>query len=162
WNYVHNLMYSIANLLEQGRFDEATRLSARIAGARGKLETTLYINAARDSISRLDPRLPVALRTADFPQVLQLVNASTVLPDRATLEFLLARLANVGFGDQVGAANKIAEAERVSTHLDAELWRMAQHHNDSARMQGMSPPQPSQSGPPKLAVMPDALLDPVL
>ena len=60
WNYVHNLMYSVANLLELGRFDEATRLSARITGARGKLETTLYINAARDSISRLDPRLPVA------------------------------------------------------------------------------------------------------
>src|SRR5882757_991386 len=62
WNYVHNLMYSVANLLEQGKFEEATRLSAKITAARGKLETTLYINTARDSISRLDPHLPVALR----------------------------------------------------------------------------------------------------
>ncbi len=50
WNYVHNLMYSVANLLEQGKFGEATRLSGEITGARGKLETTLYINSARDSM----------------------------------------------------------------------------------------------------------------
>src|ERR1043165_139019 len=42
WNYVHNLMYSVANLLEQGKFEEATRLSGKITPARGKLETTLY------------------------------------------------------------------------------------------------------------------------
>src|SRR4029079_5891746 len=32
WNYVHNLMYSVANLLEQGKFEEATRLSLKISG----------------------------------------------------------------------------------------------------------------------------------
>src|ERR1700722_12989474 len=58
WNYVHNLMYSVANLLEQGQFDAATRLSAEITSARGRLDTTLYPYAARDSISRLDSRLP--------------------------------------------------------------------------------------------------------
>jgi hypothetical protein len=52
WNYVHNLMYSIANLLEQGKFDAATSLSADITGARGKLDTTLYPHMARDSISQ--------------------------------------------------------------------------------------------------------------
>jgi len=70
WNYVHNLMYSIANLLEQGKFEEATRLSAKITGARGKL----------DSMSRLDPRLPVALRTADFQQTVKLLNTRAVHP----------------------------------------------------------------------------------
>src|SRR5215471_14679942 len=130
WNYVHNLMYSVASLLEQGKFDEATRLSARIAGARGRLETTLYINTARDSISRLDPRLPVALRTAEFPQNLKLANASTVLPGRPNLEFLRKRLAGFASGMQAVAANKLAEAERLSTRLDAELWRMSHQNKD--------------------------------
>src|ERR1051326_6391829 len=44
WNYVRNLLYAAAHLFEQGRFEEATRLSAKIAGARGKLESSLYIN----------------------------------------------------------------------------------------------------------------------
>src|SRR5215469_1903225 len=61
WNYVHNVMYSIANLLEQGRFSDSVRLSRKITEARGTLETTLYIYSARDSISRLAPELPVAL-----------------------------------------------------------------------------------------------------
>jgi tetratricopeptide (TPR) repeat protein len=87
WNYIHNLMYAIANVLEQGKFDEATRLSARITEARGKLDTTLYINLTRDSISRLDPRLPVALRIADFPQILKLANASTVRSGLQTWSF---------------------------------------------------------------------------
>jgi tetratricopeptide (TPR) repeat protein len=161
WNYVHNLMYSVANLVEQGKFDEATLLSARITGAHGKLETTLYINSARDSISRLDPRLPVALRTADFPQILKLVNASTAGPGLPNLEFLRRRLADFASGMQAAAAGNLPEAEQLSARFDAELWRMSQQHKDSGRMPRMAPPQPPP-GPPKLAVMPDALLDPLL
>jgi tetratricopeptide (TPR) repeat protein len=161
WNYVHNLMYSVANLLEYGKFDEATRLSVQIAGARGKLETTLYINSARDSISRLDPRLPVALRTADFPQILKLVNASAVRPGLPNLEFLRRRLADFASGMQAVTASNLAEAEQLSARFDAELWRMSQQHKEPERMPSMTPPQPPP-GPPKLAVMPDALLDPLL
>ena len=161
WNYVHNLMYSVANLLEQGKFEEATRLSTRITGARGKLETTLYIISARDSISRLDPRLPVALRTADFPQILKLVNTGAVRPGLPNLEFLRQCLADFASGMQGIAANNLPEAEQWSTRLDAELWRMSQQQKDSAHMPGMAPPPPPP-GPPQLAVMPDALLDPLL
>ena len=162
WNYVHNLMYSVANLLEQGKFKEATGLSARITGARGKLETTLYINAARDSISRLEPRLPVALRTADFQQVLKLVNASTVRAGLPNLEFLRRRLADFASGMTAVAAANLSEAEQLSTRFDAELWRISQQHKQSAPMHAMPPPEPPPSGPPRLAVMPDALLDPLL
>ena len=41
WNYVHNLMYLIADLLEAGRMDEATAMSAKLNGARGGRVTTL-------------------------------------------------------------------------------------------------------------------------
>ena len=61
WNYVHNLMYAVANLMEEGKLKAATALSMKLPGARGELESTLYIYQPRDSISRLDPRLPVAL-----------------------------------------------------------------------------------------------------
>jgi len=126
WNYVHNLMYAIANLLEQGKFDEATSLSARITEARGKLDTTLYIYSARDSISRLNPRLPVALRTADFPQILKLANTTTVRPGLPNLEFLRQRLADFASGMQAVAASNLEDAGQMAARLDAELARMSQ------------------------------------
>ena len=49
WNYVHNLMYAVANLLEEGKLKEATALSAKLTGARGQLENTLYPWSPRDS-----------------------------------------------------------------------------------------------------------------
>ncbi len=159
WNYVHNLMYAMANLLEEGKFDEATRLSAKISGGRGKLESTLYIYSARDSISRLDPRLPVALRTADFPQILKLAAESTVRPGLPNLEFLRQRLTEFAAGMQAITAGNLRKAEQWSQRFDAELWRVSQQQKDAARM---GTPQPLASEPPKLTVMADALLDPLL
>jgi hypothetical protein len=72
WNYVHNLMYAVANLMEEGKLTQATALSAKLSGARGELESTLYIYSARDSVARLNARLPVALRTADWAVTLEL------------------------------------------------------------------------------------------
>ena len=66
WNYVHNLMYSVANLLEAGQLQEAAKVSAKLGKARGHLEDTLYPWSPRDAIARLNPALPVALRTADW------------------------------------------------------------------------------------------------
>jgi tetratricopeptide (TPR) repeat protein len=162
WNYVHNLMYSVANLLEQGRFDEATRLSAEITGARGKLDTTLYTYAPRDSISRLDPRLPVALRVGDFPQILKLSNAVKAGPGLPNLEFLRLRFADFASGMQAVAERNLAEAERFLARFDAELRRMKEQNGGAARPADMAAPQPPTSGWPRLAVMPDALLDPLL
>ena len=69
WNYVHNMMYAIANLMEQGKLAEANALSDHLAAARGKLSATLYIWSARDQMARISRRLPVALRTADWDTV---------------------------------------------------------------------------------------------
>jgi tetratricopeptide (TPR) repeat protein len=152
WNYVHNLMYAVANLLEQGKLEEATRLSARITAARGKLETTLYINLARDSISRLDPRLPVALRTADFDQILKLVSASAVRPGLSNLDFLRRGLTDFASGMKAVAAGNLAQAGEVSERFDAEL----------SSMRAVTPAQSQPAEPHKLAVMSDALLGPLL
>jgi tetratricopeptide (TPR) repeat protein len=42
WNYVHNLMYAVANLMEAGKLAAATELSAKLKDARGQFESTLY------------------------------------------------------------------------------------------------------------------------
>ncbi len=153
WNYVHNLMYLVADLVEQGKFDEATRISQKITGARGKLETTLYINSARDSISRLDPRLPVALRTADFPRMLALLKTTRVAPGMPNLDFLRRGLAAFASGMVSVNHTDLKASERLSEQLDAELYRTSRQ------------PKPAMSTmpmPAQLAVMPDALLDPLL
>ena len=161
WNYVHNLMYFVADLLEEGKFEQATRMSNKITGARGKLESTLYIESPRDSISRLDPQLPVALRTADFPLVLKLLKTSTIQPGIPNLEFLRRRLADFASGMDSVNHDNLAASQQMSERLDAELYRMSQEHKQPPPMPTMPPPAaPSES--PKLAVMPDAVLDPLL
>ena len=162
WNYVHNLMYFVADLLEEGKFAEATRISAKITGARGKLETTLYINLSRDSISRLDPQLPVALRTADFPRVLRLLKTSTVRPGMPNLEFLRRCLVDFASGMDSVIHGNPAAAEQVSERLDAEMYRMTQARKQPELMPSMPTAPASNNEPPRLAVMPDAQLDPLL
>jgi tetratricopeptide (TPR) repeat protein len=162
WNYVHNLMYAIANLLEQGRFAEATQLSRKITNARGTLETTLYVNLSRDSMSRLAPELPVAVRTADFAQILKLVNAAAVGPNQPNLEFLRRRLADFATGMQAAAANNLSTAEQALARLVDELRRTSPPPESSTAMPGMPMPQPAKDAWPKLTVRADALLDPLL
>jgi tetratricopeptide (TPR) repeat protein len=161
WNYVHNLMYAIANLMEEGKFRDATALSGKLTGARGELESTLYVHSARDSISRLDPRLPVALRTADWPRVIQLLRAASLPKSRPNLEFLARQLAEFAAGMQAIDNRDISKAEDNSNRFDAELWRMSHESSDSHRNH-MAATSSAPLEPRKLQVQPDALLEPLL
>jgi tetratricopeptide (TPR) repeat protein len=76
WNYVHNLMYLIADLLEAGRLEEATAMSAKLEAARGQRITTLYVNSTRDGMTRLNPLLPVEMRSAHWTRATELLDAS--------------------------------------------------------------------------------------
>ncbi len=162
WNYVHNLMYAIANLMEEGKLNEATALSMKLTGARGDLESTLYIYSARDSISRLDPRLPVALRTADWAQVMQLSKASAPPAGRPNLDFLAHQLAVFAAGMEAVESRDLQKAEESSVQFDAELWRISQQSKESPAMQAMAKSDAPAAESPKLQVMPDALLQPLL
>jgi tetratricopeptide (TPR) repeat protein len=161
WNYVHNLMYAVANFMEEGKPKDATALSMKLTGARGELESTLYIYQPRDSISRIDPRLPVALRTADWAQVLELSKASVPPAAQPNLRFLARQLTDFAAGMQAVEAQDLSKAEESSAGFDAELWRMSQQSKDSSGMQAMGS-NGGPAGPPKLQVMPDALLQPIL
>ncbi len=160
WNYVHNLMYAIANLMEEGKFQKATALSTDLTGARGELESTLYLYSTRDSIARLDPRLPVALRIADWQQVIRLLNASALPAARPNLAFLARQLGCFASGLQAVETHDIAKAERLSLRFDAELWRSSGNSGDSSEI--MPRKAVSAGGPPKLELTPDAQLQPLV
>jgi tetratricopeptide (TPR) repeat protein len=162
WNYVHNLMYAIANLMEEGKLERATELSMKLTKARGELESTLYIYSARDSISRLDPRLPVALRTVNWTEVIDLVKTSAAPARRPNLDFLARQLAGFATGMQAVENHDLQKAEESSVRFDAELWRVSQQSKAPPVMPTMPVNKAPHTEPPKLQVMPDAMLQPLL
>jgi tetratricopeptide (TPR) repeat protein len=157
WNYVHNLMYSIANLMEEGKLQQATTLSAKLPGARGQLAHTLYIRVPRDGYTRLDPNLPVALRTGDWTTVLKLLEGAKPDSRLENLTFLAGQLKQFANGMLALQNGNVAEAQVSSTALDAELWHMSQKVKDEAK-----PKKESPTSPVLVPVMPDAKAAPLL
>ncbi len=157
WNYVHNLMYSIANLLEEGKLQQANALSAKLPAARGRFAPTLYTQSPRDSMSRLDPLLPVALRTGDWPAVLRLVDATHPDAKLENLNLLAGQLREFATGMVAVDNGDVSSAQAASQRLDAQLWRLSQQVHDA-------PPRkkPSPAAPAMAQVMPDALAPPLL
>jgi tetratricopeptide (TPR) repeat protein len=157
WNYVHNLMYGVANLLEEGKFVEATVLSTKLTGARGQLSETLYIQSARDSISRVDPQLPVALRLGDWAHALSLIDGKQPDTRLQNLIFLAGQLKQFAIGMQAAQSGDLATAQASSTTLDSELWHLTQKVKDT-------PPKPKAKTtiPFMAAVRPDAQAPPLL
>ncbi len=156
WNYVHNLMYSIANLLEEGRLQQATQVSGKLEQAHGHSEETLYAWSARDSVARLNPELPVALRTADWGRVIQLVNAGNLSQSMPHMEFLAGGLAQFALGMQSVEAHQPDVAERHAVLLDSSLWRMGQQIKDEMKAEEG---EQGKKGPMSADPMPKPLLD---
>jgi len=132
WNYVHNLMYSIANLLEQGRMNQATQVSAKLIGARGTRASTLYTRSTRDSITRLNPLLPIALRTGDWPRVESLLATATPPASLPNLQSLATALSVFAQGMEAVSQKDLEWAQRYSTELDAQLWRISKQVDQEA------------------------------
>jgi hypothetical protein len=154
-------MYAIANLMEEGQLNEATALAIKLARTRGDLETTLYPWSARDSISRINPRLPVALRTGDWGLTLELLKENGLPAGLTYLKFLAEQLTNFAAGMQALESHDLAKAQEASQRLDAELWRTSQGLKDTEAAKGEQK-KPEDTGPPKLQVMPDALPKPLV
>src|SRR5580698_5512644 len=126
WNYVHNLMYSIANLLEQGRMAQAAQVSSHLVEARGARASTLYPWSTRDSITRLNPLLPIALRTGDWPHVESLLATANPPATLPNLQSLAAALTAFAQGMQSVGRKDLEAAQKHSAELDAQLWRISQ------------------------------------
>jgi len=121
WNYVHNLMYLIADLLEAGRLDEATAMSAKLNGARGGRITTLYRQNPRDGMARLDPLLPVAMRSANWTHATELLEASKPPADLKNLHTLRDDLLNYTRGMAALDQGDLTAAAAFSKSLDASV-----------------------------------------
>jgi tetratricopeptide (TPR) repeat protein len=81
WNYVHNLMYLVADEMEAGRFREAMETSEKLTHARGEVGPTLYRQTPRDGMTRLSVALPVLLRAGAWGSATEALERSS--PDAA-------------------------------------------------------------------------------
>lgn len=131
WNYIHNLMYGVANLMEEGKLKEAAKLSAKISGGRGVLAATLYTYSPRDGMARLNAELPIALRTGDWASVSDMLRDAKVDARLKNLDFLAGALRDFARGMQAVEAGEAGKAEEASRALDAELWRVSQKVKDT-------------------------------
>jgi tetratricopeptide (TPR) repeat protein len=168
WNYVHNMMYAIANLMEQGRMADANALSDHLAAARGELSASLYIWSARDQVSRISRRLPVALRVGDWDAVLAMLNEAN-LPKgdkAANLRFLAAELTDYAKGMKALDADDGVAAVEHSNSMDAGLKQMKEMqtgldaHKDSKKKHGSA--KKDEAAAPMVPVLPDALPEPIM
>jgi tetratricopeptide (TPR) repeat protein len=117
WNYVHNMMYLIADLLEAGRIDEATTISAKLNAAHGNRGTSLYLRNARDQITRLDEALPVALRAGDWPRAVTMLEGSKPPAEWVNLVELKSALLEYTRGMAALQAGDVAAAAKASAAL---------------------------------------------
>ncbi|WP_260703201.1 tetratricopeptide repeat protein [Edaphobacter flagellatus] len=85
WNYVHNLMYLVANLMEAGRVVEAIEISAKLTHARGEAGGTLYRQTPRDGLTRLNVQLPVFLRAGAWGSATEALEKSAPDPELKNL-----------------------------------------------------------------------------
>jgi tetratricopeptide (TPR) repeat protein len=170
WNYVHNMMYAIANLMEQGKLSDANALSDHLSAARGQLSATLYIWSARDQMARINRRLPVALRTADWDTVLALLSQAN-LPEgdkTANLRFLAAELSDFATGMKALDNNDAVAAEAASDRMDAGLWRTKRATDtgsDAPKKNGEELAKKiaaAVSKPPADPISPDAIASPLI
>jgi len=168
WNYVHNMMYAIANLMEQGRLTDANALSDHLAAARGELSPSLYIWSARDQMSRVSRRLPVALRVGDWDAVLTLLSEAN-LPkgDRsANLRFLAAQLTEYARGMKALDAGDAVKAEEHSVSMDAGLKQMKELQTGLDAHKGpkkkSDAAKKEDASAPMMPISPDALPDPIM
>ena len=171
WNYVHNMMYGIANLMEEGKLTEANALSDRLANARGELSATLYIWSARDQMSRISRRLPVALRVGDWDAILTMLDSQPAAPalkpgekdNTANLRFLSAELRDFAMGMRALDQNGISEAEAASARMDAGLWRLKQMEDEQPKgKKDEKKPADAKAEPPMIPILPDAESGPLV
>jgi tetratricopeptide (TPR) repeat protein len=177
WNYVHNMMYAIANLMEEGKLTEADALSDHLSAARGKLSASLYVWSARDQMSRVSRRLPVALRVGDWDAVLAMLAQSNLGEGEKTanLHFLSTELSDYASGMKALDTGDVAAAQAASARFDAGMWRaerdQAAKEEDktkdklAAAMKGQDQGKKDQAKPDQpvtTPIMPDARSGPLM
>jgi tetratricopeptide (TPR) repeat protein len=142
WNYVHNMMYLVADLLEAGRIDEATKLSLNLNTAHGTYGTSLYRQNARDQMTRLSEELPVALRAGDWVHATAMLEKSAPAAEWVNLVELRDSLLEFTRGMAAVDAGDLAGAAKFSAAMDSRLQQKPAIA--SVAMPGMAKMAPSK------------------
>jgi tetratricopeptide (TPR) repeat protein len=121
WNYVHNLMYLIADLTEAGRLAEATVISAKLTKARASVGPTLYRGVPRDGLTRIDVRLPVMLRAGAWGAAKRALEEETLPGELKNLEGLRESMVAYTGGMLALEAGDTASARKAADVLAARV-----------------------------------------
>ncbi len=135
WNYVHNLMYLIADLMEAGRLRDAMEISQKLTTARGEVGGTLYRQTPRDGMTRLSVALPVMLRAGAWQSAAQELERSSPAPELKNLAELRAAMLDYTQGM---AALEHGDAKGASEKSDALEARIKSVPAATDEMPGMS------------------------
>jgi tetratricopeptide (TPR) repeat protein len=119
WNYVHNLMYLIADLLEAGRVTEAAEMSAKLTAAHGHAGPTLYRGVPRDGLSRLDVRLPIFVRAGAWSSATDALEKSAPDPELKNLGALRSSMLAYTKGMLALEQGDVKTAAQMADDLDA-------------------------------------------
>jgi tetratricopeptide (TPR) repeat protein len=121
WNYVHNLMYLIADLMEAGRVTEAAEMSAKLTAAHGHAGPTLYRQVPRDGLSRLDVRLPVFLRAGAWSTATDALEKSAPDPELKNLVGLRSSMLDYTKGMLALEQGDVKAGAQAADDLDARV-----------------------------------------
>ncbi len=125
WNYVHNLMYLIADLMEAGRVAEAAEMSAKLTAAHGHAGPTLYRQVPRDGLSRLDVRLPIFLRAGAWGSATDALEKSGPDPELKNLGALRSSMLAYTKGMRALGQGDVKTAAQMADDLDASLKNLS-------------------------------------
>jgi tetratricopeptide (TPR) repeat protein len=121
WNYVHNLMYLIADEMEAGRFHEAMQISKKLRDARGDVGPTLYRQTPRDGLTRISVELPVLLRAGAWTSAAERLERGSQDAALKNLEELRVSMLDYVRGMEALDRHDVKFAEARSDALDAAV-----------------------------------------
>jgi tetratricopeptide (TPR) repeat protein len=164
WNYTHNMMFGIANLMEQGRMQDANALSDRLGGTRGRLAASLYVWNARHQMARVGNRLPVAMRVGNWTEVLAILDEAKIQESERTTNLLLLTqsLREYAYGMRALDQGDVHTARLASDGLDAGLWRAQQDAADKAMLKKDGGEDKATKDSAMAQAMPDAEQGPLV
>lgn len=146
WNYVHNLMYLIADEMEAGRFREAMRTSEKLKDARGEVGPTLYRQTPRDGLSRISVELPVLLRAGAWTSAADKLERGGQESSLKNLEELRTSMLRYVRGMEALERGDRKAAEAMSDALDSVV---REKPVDADEMSGMLAMSTSKDAMPK-------------
>ncbi|HEU4636087.1 MAG TPA: hypothetical protein VFS41_07915 [Edaphobacter sp.] len=138
WNYVHNLMYLIADEMEAGRFREAMQTSEKLKDARGDVGPTLYRQTPRDGLSRISVELPVLLRAGAWTSAAERLERGGQDASLKNLEELRTSMLAYVRGMEALERGDLKTANAKSDALDAAVKQKPSAADEMPGMLGMS------------------------